>query len=97
MWRKPFGIADCGVHAVGGPCCPSKDPKAPHCPANNLYCQVRGFMTASINDTYCLEIGACGHAGQPICNHTYATACCDPILTLLTALLLMLSLCFSRQ
>ena len=76
-----------GGHVVGGPCCPGKDPKAPHCPAKNLYCQVRGWMDASINDTYCLEIGACGHEGQPICNHRYATAHLLPRLTLQTPLL----------
>ena len=80
LWRGPFmmsismSVADRDAHAVGGPCCPSDDPKAPHCPADNLYCQVRGWMAASINDTYCLEKGACGHLGQPVCNHTYATA-----------------------
>ena len=65
---------------MGGPCCPGK-PGEPHCPAANLYCQVRGWFEATINDTYCLEIGACGHTGQSICNHTYAKACQSAMIT----------------
>ncbi len=80
MMRSLMSVADRGVHAAGGACCPSKDPKAPHCPADNLYCQVRGWVAASINDTYCLEKGACGHLGQPVCNHTYAAASDDAII-----------------
>ena len=58
---------------MGGPCCPMEE-GYPHCPAKNLYCQIRGPSAASINDTRCLEIGGCGHEGQPICEHSYATA-----------------------
>ena len=59
----------------------------PHCPAEDLYCQVRGWMVASINDTYCLKIGACGHEGQPICNHSYAPALQHPMIPLQILLL----------
>ncbi len=58
---------------MGGPCCPMEE-GYPHCPAKILYCQIRGPSAASINDTRCLEIGGCGHEGQPICEHSYATA-----------------------
>ncbi len=80
MWQTPFmegipvSITDRDLHAASGPCCPSEDPRAPHCPGDNLYCQVRGWMAASITDTYCLEKGTCGHLGQPVCNHTYAAS-----------------------
>ena len=58
------------VDAAGGVCCPEALGTMPSCPSSDLYCQVRGLQGASINDTYCLEMGSCGHEGQPGCNHT---------------------------
>ncbi len=58
------------VDAAGGVCCPEALGTMPSCPSSDLYCQVRGLRTASINDTFCLEMGSCGHEGQLGCNHT---------------------------